>query len=141
MTSKFGRSLSNEDLRSAVEGERDSLLEHDSDMDDDTLHVRASSASGEVHVDGKISSVRIQIKEVTDAMRDNVQKVMERGERMEDLQAASERLNITGNEFRDAAKKAQQRAWMQHVKSRIILIAVTMAIILCIIVPIIVKYS
>ncbi|XP_033225331.1 synaptobrevin homolog 2-like isoform X2 [Belonocnema kinseyi] len=124
MTSKFGRSLSNEDLRSAVEGERDSLLEHDSDMDDDTLHV-----------------VRIQIKEVTDAMRDNVQKVMERGERMEDLQAASERLNITGNEFRDAAKKAQQRAWMQHVKSRIILIAVTMAIILCIIVPIIVKYS
>ena len=66
-------------------------------------------------------------------MRDNVQKVMERGERMEDLQAASERLNMAGNEFRDAARKAQQRAWMQHVKSRIIVIAVTMTIILCII--------
>lgn len=66
-------------------------------------------------------------------MRDNVQKVMERGERMEDLQAASDRLNMVGNEFRDAAKRAQRRAWMQHIKSRIIVIAVTLTVILCII--------
>ena len=66
-------------------------------------------------------------------MRDNVQKVIERGERMEDLQAASDRLNMAGNDFRDAAKKAQRRAWMQHVKSRMIIIAVTLTVIICII--------
>ncbi|XP_051168615.1 uncharacterized protein LOC127286279 isoform X2 [Leptopilina boulardi] len=141
MPSKHGRSLSHEDLRSAQDCEKEFLLEYDSDMEEETVHVHRSSASGEVHVDGKISSVKIQIKEVTDTMRDNVQKVMERGERMEDLQAASDRLNMVGTEFRDAAKKAQRRAWMQNIKSRIIVFAITLTVILCIIVPIIIKYS
>ncbi|XP_043474757.1 synaptobrevin homolog 2-like isoform X2 [Leptopilina heterotoma] len=141
MPTKYGRSLSHEDLRGAQDSEKEFLLEYDSDMEEEIVHVHSSSASGEVHVDGKISSVKIQIKEVTDTMRDNVQKVMERGERMEDLQAASDRLNMVGNEFRDAAKRAQRRAWMQNIKSRIIVIAITLTIILCIIVPIIIKYS
>lgn len=77
--------------------------------------------------------VRIQIKEVTDVMRENVKKVIERGERLEDLQEASDRLTIAGSEFREAAKKAQRAAWMQNVRSRIIVIAVITILILCII--------
>ena len=77
-------------------------------------------------------SVRIQIKEVTDVMRDNVQKVMERGERLEDLQVASDRLSSAGNEFREAARKAQRRAWMQNVRSRIVIAAITITAIICI---------
>lgn len=79
------------------------------------------------------SSVRIQIKEVTDVMRDNVHKVMERGERMEDLQLASDRLSSAGNEFREAARKAQRRAWMQNMRGRLIIIAITITAILCIV--------
>lgn len=77
--------------------------------------------------------MRIQIRDVTDVMRSNVQKIMERGDRLEDLQIASDRLNIAGNEFRDAARKAQRRAWMQNFRSRLILICITVIIIICII--------
>lgn len=78
-------------------------------------------------------SVRIQIQEVTHVMRDNVMKVMERGERLEDLQDASDRLTLAGNQFREAAKKAQRRAWLQNVKSRIIIVSVTLMIVFFII--------
>lgn len=66
-------------------------------------------------------------------MRDNVQKVMDRGERLEDLQQASDRLSMAGNEFREAAKRAQRRAWLQNVKSRIIIISITVMIVLFIV--------
>jgi len=66
-------------------------------------------------------------------MRDNVQKVMDRGERLEDLQEASDRLNMAGNEFREAARKAQRRAWLQNIKSRIIIISITVTIVLFIV--------
>lgn len=79
------------------------------------------------------SSVRLQIQEVTEVMRENVQKVMERGDKLEDLQEASDRLNSAGNEFRSAAKKAQQRAWFQNFRARIILVTITMTVVICII--------
>lgn len=66
-------------------------------------------------------------------MRDNVQKVMDRGEKLEDLQQASDRLSMAGNEFREAAKRAQRRAWLQNVKSRIIIISITVTIVLFIV--------
>ncbi|XP_011634303.1 vesicle-associated membrane protein 721-like isoform X2 [Pogonomyrmex barbatus] len=74
-------------------------------------------------------------------MRNNVQKVMDRGERLEDLQEASDRLNMAGIEFREAAKRAQRRAWLQNVKSRIIIISITVTIVLFIVVSIVVKYA
>lgn len=80
-----------------------------------------------------ILSVRLQIQEVTDVMRDNVQKVIDRGDKLEDLQEASDRLSMAGNEFKEAAKRAQRRAWLQNVKSRIIIVTITLTIVLFII--------
>ncbi|XP_011303222.1 synaptobrevin homolog 1 isoform X1 [Fopius arisanus] len=135
MNSKSRTSVTGDDLRHANADERETLLEHDSDPDEDMLFSRSSTSSqDDIRVHRKIDSVKIQIRDVTDVMRDNVQKVLERGERLEDLQIASDRLNIAGNEFREAARKAQRRAWMQNVRSRIIIIAVTVTVILCIIV-------
>lgn len=58
---------------------------------------------------------------------------MERGERLEDLQEASDRLTMAGSEFRATAKKAQQRAWLQNFKTRIILVTITVTVVICII--------
>lgn len=66
-------------------------------------------------------------------MRENVQKVIERGEKLEDLQEVSDRLTMAGNEFRAAARKAQQRAWLQNFKTRIILVTITVTVVVCII--------
>ncbi|XP_024944991.1 vesicle-associated membrane protein 4 isoform X1 [Cephus cinctus] len=141
MPPKFRRTLSGEDLRAADEVEKESLLEHDSDPDEDMLFNRPSTSTENVQVHGKLDSVRIQIKEVTDTMRDNMQKVIERGDRMEDLQSASERLSMAGNEFRDAARNAQRKAWMQNVKARIIIGGITLMLVLCIVVNFIRSYK
>ncbi|XP_017877329.1 vesicle-associated membrane protein 4-like isoform X2 [Ceratina calcarata] len=141
MSSSGKWDLSREDIRSAANDEKELLLEHDSDQDENMLFNRPSTSAGETQGDGKMSNVRLQIQEVTEVMRENVQKVMERGERLEDLQEASDRLNVTGNEFRATAKKAQQKAWLQNFKTRIILVAITVTVVVCIIVSIVVKYS
>ncbi|XP_020286100.1 synaptobrevin homolog 2-like isoform X3 [Pseudomyrmex gracilis] len=133
MLSSGKRSLSREDLKTADKDEKESLLEHDSDLDEEMLFTRPSTSSEDANVNRKMDNVRIQIQEVTDVMRDNVQKVMDRGEKLEDLQEASDRLNMAGNEFREAAKKAQRKAWMQNIKSRMIIISVTVIIVLFIV--------
>ncbi|XP_011060867.1 PREDICTED: synaptobrevin homolog 2-like isoform X2 [Acromyrmex echinatior] len=137
----FGkRSLSKEDIKTADKDEKESLLEHDSDLDEEMLFTRPSTSSGNENIDDKMDTVKLQIQEVADVMRDNVQKVIDRGERLEDLQQASDRLNMTGNEFREAAKRAQRRAWLQNVKSRIIIISITVTIVLFIVGSIVVRF-
>ncbi|XP_071566965.1 vesicle-associated membrane protein 3 isoform X2 [Temnothorax longispinosus] len=127
------RTLSKKDLEAAGKDEREALLEHDSDLEE-MLFSQPSTSSGNENVDHKMDSVKLQIQEVQDVMRDNVQKVMDRGERLEDLQEASDRLNMAGNEFRETAKRAQRRAWLQNVKSRFIIISITVTIVLFIVV-------
>ncbi|XP_018053996.1 PREDICTED: synaptobrevin homolog 2-like isoform X2 [Atta colombica] len=140
MLSSSKRSLSKEDIKTADKDEKESLLEHDSDLDEEMLFTRPSTSSGNENIDNKMDTVKLQIQEVADVMRDNVQKVIDRGERLEDLQQASDRLNMAGNEFREAAKRAQRRAWLQNVKSRIIIISITVTIVLFIVGSIIVRF-
>ncbi|XP_012215851.1 vesicle-associated membrane protein 4 isoform X2 [Linepithema humile] len=141
MLSTGKRSLSKEDIKVADKDEKESLLEHDSDLDEEMLFTQPSTSNEDTKVDHKMDSVKLQIQEVTDVMRDNVQKVMDRGERLEDLQETSDRLSMAGNEFREAARKAQRRAWLQNVKSRIIIVSITVTIVLFIVVSIVVKYT
>ncbi|XP_011176398.1 synaptobrevin homolog 2 isoform X1 [Solenopsis invicta] len=141
MLSSGKRSLSKEDIKAADKDEKESLLEHDSDLDEEMLFTRPSTSSGNENVDNKMDSVKLQIQEVADVMRDNVQKVMDRGERLEDLQEASDRLSMAGNEFREAAKRAQRRAWLQNVKSRIIIISITVTIVLFIVARVVFSFG
>ncbi|XP_006619731.1 vesicle-associated membrane protein 4-like isoform X1 [Apis dorsata] len=126
--------LSAEDIKTAAKDEKELLLEHDSDPDENMLFNRPSTSMAETKADGKMDSVRLQIQEVTEVMRENVQKVIERGEKLEDLQEVSDRLTMAGNEFRAAARKAQQKAWLQNFKTRIILVTITVTVVVCIIV-------
>ncbi|KAL6434950.1 hypothetical protein ACFW04_005245 [Cataglyphis niger] len=134
MLSSGKLSLGKEDIEAANKDEKETLLEHDSDYDEEMLFTQPGTSNGQEKVDNKMDSVKLQIQGVADIMRDNVQKVMDRGERLEDLQEASDRLNMTGNEFREAARRAQRKAWLQNVKSRIIIISITVTIVLFIVV-------
>ncbi|XP_057327933.1 uncharacterized protein LOC130669184 isoform X1 [Microplitis mediator] len=135
MASLNKNNVNGTDFRNAHADERETLLEHDSEPDEDMIFSRSSiSDDDDIKVHRNIDSVKIQIREVTDVIRDNVQKVLERGERLEDLQLASDRLSFAGNEFFDAAKRAQRRAWIQNIKSRVIIIGITVVAIICIIV-------
>nr|CAD7206615.1 unnamed protein product [Timema douglasi] len=74
-------------------------------------------------------------------MRSNVNKILERGDRLEDLQDASERLNTASVDFQSAANRMRRRAWIQHMKTRAILGGIVALVLICLIVPIIVYYT
>ncbi|XP_067006238.2 vesicle-associated membrane protein 4 isoform X2 [Anabrus simplex] len=144
MPPKFKRSLSQEDIMTAKRDETESLLEHKSGSEEDegfflngpTMQSKANDAETD-----RIKQVRVQIAEVTEVMRSNVGKIVERGEHLEDLQHASDRLTAASVDFQSAATRMQRRAWAQHMKIRALIGITIVLILLCIIVPIIVHYS
>ncbi|XP_043270088.1 synaptobrevin homolog 1-like [Venturia canescens] len=140
MASTSRRNVSNND-EAANDYERESLLNNDSDQDEDTIYNKPGSSGEPVQVHGKMDNIKIQIREVTDVMRDNVQKVMDRGERLEDLQFASDRLNIAGSEFRNSARKARYAAWYRNLVAKFGIIAIIVIIFVIILVTVISKYS
>ena len=66
-------------------------------------------------------------------MRENVEKVMERGERLEDLQLASDRLNVAGTEFRNSARKARYDGWLRNLFAKFGTIGIILSIVIIII--------
>ncbi|CAL8270249.1 unnamed protein product [Arctogadus glacialis] len=64
------------------------LLEEDSDEEED-FFLRGPSAPRFGPQNDKIKQVQSQVDEVIDVMQENISKVIERGERLEDLQDKS----------------------------------------------------
>eukprot|EP00047_Mylnosiga_fluctuans_P013541 m.32077 g.32077 ORF g.32077 m.32077 type:complete len:113 (+) comp4954_c0_seq1:219-557(+) len=89
----------------------------------------------------KMKRVKGEIDSVTNVMRDNIGKVLERGERLEDLEDRSEHLASTSMAFHRGARKLQRKFWWQNCQRNLIIAAVVAIILIIIIVPIAVKYS
>ncbi|KAI9498650.1 synaptobrevin, partial [Zychaea mexicana] len=81
----------------------------------------------------KISHVQAQVDEVTTIMQENIDKAMQRGERMDDLRGKTEDLQATAGHFRRGANQVRKRMWWKDLKWKII-IAVTILVILGIII-------
>ncbi|CAG0895375.1 unnamed protein product [Darwinula stevensoni] len=78
------RNVTSEDIVSAHESERESLLDGG---DDDDFFLKGP-APNPIPLAGatKLSQVKLQVEEVTNVMRENVSKLFERGDRLEELQ-------------------------------------------------------
>ncbi|CDS10255.1 hypothetical protein LRAMOSA02931 [Lichtheimia ramosa] len=79
--------------------------------------------------DGKTSRVQAQVDEVVNIMQDNIDKVMQRGERLDDLRGKTEDLQSTATHFRRGANQVRKRMWWKDLKWKII-IAITILVIL-----------
>ncbi|CAO3587257.1 unnamed protein product [Absidia cylindrospora] len=66
-------------------------------------------------------------------MQDNIDKVMNRGERLDDLRGKTEDLNATAGNFKRGANQVRRRMWWKDLKWKII-IGVTILVILGIII-------
>ncbi|CAO1619444.1 unnamed protein product [Jaminaea pallidilutea] len=89
----------------------------------------------------KTAQVQAQIDSTVNIMRDNIQKVNERGENLSDLQGKTDNLAVSAQGFRRGASRVRKQMWWKDMKMRIIII-VGIIILLCIIViPIAVKAS
>ncbi|XP_075616387.1 vesicle-associated membrane protein 4 isoform X2 [Balearica regulorum gibbericeps] len=88
----------------------------------------------------KIRHVQNQVDEVIDVMQENITKVIERGERLDDLQDKSESLSDNATAFSNRAKQLRRQMWWRGCKMKAIIALVAVILLLVIIVPIVLKY-
>ncbi|WVO13566.1 hypothetical protein L204_101187 [Cryptococcus depauperatus] len=85
----------------------------------------------------KIQAIQSQIDETIDTMHDNIVKVTERGERIDNLQDKTEQLGISALGFKNNASRVRKQMWWKDMKMRIIIGIGIVVLIIIIVVPIV----
>ncbi|MBN3314950.1 MYOC protein, partial [Atractosteus spatula] len=91
------------------------LLEEDSDEEED-FFLRGPTGPKFGPKNDKIRQVQTQVDEVIDVMQENITKVIERGERLDELQDKSESLSDNASAFSSRAKQLHRRMWWRDCK-------------------------
>ncbi|KAI9228043.1 MAG: synaptobrevin-domain-containing protein [Piptocephalis tieghemiana] len=86
--------------------------------------------------DDKAKNVHKQVDEVVGIMQNNIDKVMERGENLNSINAKAEDLERGAMNFRSGANRVRKRMWWKDMKLRIIIAIVIIILLVVIIVPI-----
>lgn len=117
--------------------EQQSLLDGVSDDDDFFLRgpTRPSVGNANIH------RLQNQVDEVVDVMQSNIGRVMDRGDRLEDLHDKSENLSSSAHAFRVKARSLQRQMWWKECRMRILLAVIVVIILTIIIVPIIIQQT
>ncbi|XP_036890937.1 vesicle-associated membrane protein 4 isoform X3 [Desmodus rotundus] len=122
MPPKFKRHLNDDDVTGSVKSERRNLLEDDSDEEEDFFLVQN------------------QVDEVIDVMQENITKVIERGERLDELQDKSESLSDNATAFSNRSKQLRRQMWWRGCKIKVIMALVAAILLLVIIILTVMKY-
>ncbi|KAL9259969.1 putative vesicle-associated membrane protein 726 [Drosera capensis] len=81
----------------------------------------------------KLSKVQIQISEVKGVMMENIEKVLDRGEKIELLVDKTDNLRNQAQEFRQQGTKMRRKMWLQNMKIKLIVLGIIIALILIIV--------
>ncbi|KAI1033637.1 hypothetical protein LB504_012676 [Fusarium proliferatum] len=79
--------------------------------------------------------VRQQIDDTVGVMRDNINKVSQRGERLDALQDKTDNLAVSAQGFRRGANRVRKQMWWKDMKMRMCLIIGIIILLVIIIVP------
>ncbi|KTW26932.1 uncharacterized protein T551_03394 [Pneumocystis jirovecii RU7] len=71
----------------------------------------------------KTAVIQAQIQDTVGIMRENINKVAQRGERLDSLQDKTESLATSAQGFRRGANRVRKQMWWKDVKMHICLIA------------------
>ncbi|XP_066276595.1 vesicle-associated membrane protein 3-like [Branchiostoma lanceolatum] len=82
------------------------------------------ASSGERASNRKMDKLQSEVDEVTNLLKDNVDKVLQRGDRLERLEERSEDLNAEANRFRVVSTKLKKKYCWQNCKMTLILTGV-----------------
>ncbi|KAI9190395.1 Vesicle membrane receptor protein (v-SNARE) [Blastocladiella emersonii ATCC 22665] len=102
-----------------------------------TNNAGAAGGNGDRPDMNKTKAVQAQVSEVVGIMQNNIEKVMERGEKMETLAAKTEDLQNSSNQFKRGATKVRKAMWWKDLKLKLMIAAVVVIILLIIIIPIV----
>lgn len=84
----------------------------------------------------KLAKVKAQVSEVKGVMMENIEKVLDRGEKIELLVDKTENLRSQAQDFRQQGTKMRRKMWYQNMKIKLIVLAIVLALILIIIVSV-----
>ncbi|XP_064395727.1 vesicle-associated membrane protein 4-like [Halichondria panicea] len=114
-----------------------------SDEEEEELFINSSPdkahTSSREAQDPKIRHVQSQVSGVISIMKENISKVMDRGEKLESLEEKSEGLSESSSHFRHSSRRLQRKAWWQQCRLKLIVAAVILAVVIGVIVIIVVK--
>ncbi|XP_019637634.1 vesicle-associated membrane protein 3-like isoform X3 [Branchiostoma floridae] len=82
----------------------------------------------------RLQQTQAQVDEVVDIMRVNVDKVLERDQKLSELDDRADALQQGASQFETSAKKLKSKYWWKNLKMWLILIAVIVIIIVIIVV-------
>lgn len=81
----------------------------------------------------KIAKVKAQVSEVKGVMMENIEKVLDRGEKIELLVDKTENLHKQAQDFKSTGTKIRRKMWLQNMKVKLIVLSIVIALILIIV--------
>ncbi|OAY77255.1 putative vesicle-associated membrane protein 726 [Ananas comosus] len=84
----------------------------------------------------KLAKVKAQVSEVKGVMMENIEKVLDRGEKIELLVDKTENLRSQAQDFRQQGTKMRRKMWIQNMKMKLVVLGIIIALILVIILSI-----
>ncbi|KAF2655764.1 synaptobrevin [Lophiostoma macrostomum CBS 122681] len=83
----------------------------------------------------RTAALQAEIDSTVGIMRDNINKVSERGARLDSLQDKTDNLAVSAQGFRRGANRVRKQMWWKDMKMRMCLIVGIIVLLLVIIVP------
>ncbi|AET39856.1 SNAP receptor SNC2 Ecym_5066 [Eremothecium cymbalariae DBVPG len=89
----------------------------------------------------KAAVLKAEIDDTVGIMRDNINKVAERGERLTSIQDKADNLAVSAQGFKRGANRVRKQMWWKDVKMCMCLFLVVVILLVVIIVPMVVHFS
>jgi vesicle-associated membrane protein 72 len=80
----------------------------------------------------KLAKVKAQVSEVKGVMMENIEKVLDRGEKIELLVDKTENLRSQAQDFRTQGTQMRRKMWLKNMKVKLIVLGILIALILII---------
>ncbi|XP_031502225.1 vesicle-associated membrane protein 721-like [Nymphaea colorata] len=81
----------------------------------------------------KLAKIKDQVSEVKGVMMENIEKVLDRGQKIELLVDKTEDLRSQAQDFRSQGTKMRRKMWFQNMKIKLIVLGIIIALILIIV--------
>uniref|UniRef100_A0A4W5RKZ5 Vesicle-associated membrane protein 8 (endobrevin) n=1 Tax=Hucho hucho TaxID=62062 RepID=A0A4W5RKZ5_9TELE len=88
---------------------------------------------GEVVEQDKVKTLQSQVDGVKDIMTQNVDRILARGERLDDLMGKSEDLQAGAQNFKHTSQKVARSYWWKNMKLWVVIVVIVLVIILIIV--------
>lgn len=93
------------------------------------------------HQPSKAQALKSEIDDTVGIMRDNINKVAERGERLTSIEDKADNLANSAQGFKRGANRVRKQMWLKDLKMKACLVLGIVVLLIVIIVPIVVHFS